>query len=312
MFNSRNLLSGKRIYLFGLIILSFICVICAAFSHEDVDDFDFARREVLLRRIGHEILLQSGDSISRVLPIKKITENEYQIRFENELTFLPDSLMSITQRFLDNAPPSSNYIVNVLNCDNSSITYGYAISKNKKDDIVTCIGRIQPKACYMINIKFKPTGVTTAKNGYLLGSLSFLAFVGFIFLRFVKPRKVLPDSPELLESRVTDMITLGSISFDTKNRKLLINENTIDLTRTENRVLLIFALTPNETIERSRLQKEIWEDEGVIVGRSLDMFISKLRKKLEFDPNIKIVVIRGKGYKLEISTLENTSNIYLL
>jgi len=50
------------------------------------------------------------------------------------------------------------------------------------------------------------------------------------------------------------------------------------------------------------LQKEIWEDEGVIVGCSLDMFISKLRKKPEPDPNINIVVIRGKGYKLEISS----------
>lgn len=82
----------------------------------------------------------------------------------------------------------------------------------------------------------------------------------------------------------------------------MLNEKTIDLTGTENRVLLIFASAPNEVIERTRLQKEIWEDEGVIVGRSLDMFISKLRKKLEVDPDIKIVVIRGKGYKLEISS----------
>jgi DNA-binding response OmpR family regulator len=73
------------------------------------------------------------------------------------------------------------------------------------------------------------------------------------------------------------------------------------LTGTETRLLLIFAMSPNETIERSRLQKEIWEDEGVIVGCSLDMFISKLRKKLELDPTSKIVVILGKGYKLEIS-----------
>jgi DNA-binding response OmpR family regulator len=87
----------------------------------------------------------------------------------------------------------------------------------------------------------------------------------------------------------------------------IINEKIIELTGTETRVLLIFAASPNETIERSRLQKEIWEDEGVIVGRSLDMFISKLRKKLELDPNIKIVVIRGKGYKLEISSLRRIS-----
>lgn len=82
----------------------------------------------------------------------------------------------------------------------------------------------------------------------------------------------------------------------------MINGKIIDLTRTEARVLRIFASCPNETIERSRLQKEIWEDEGVIAGRSLDMFISKLRKKLELDPNAKIVVVRGKGYKLEISS----------
>ena len=113
----------------------------------------------------------------------------------------------------------------------------------------------------MINIKFKPTAIITTKHKYFLGALPFLAFIGFIFLRFVKPQKILPGS------RHIDTFTLGAMLFDTE----------------------------------ARLQKEIWEDEGVIVGRSLDMFISKLRKKLEADPNIKIVVIRGKGYKLEIS-----------
>ena len=292
---SRNLLSGKRKYLFVLILLSFISVICAAFKMEDSEDFDISRREFLLRRIGHELLLQSGDSTSRVLPVKKIAQNEYQIRFENEFAFLPDSLVSTMLRLLGKDPLASDYIVSVLNCGNSSVAYGYAISKNKKDDIVACIGRKQPKGCYMINIKFKPTGINTAKNGYILGGFSFLAFVGFVFLRSVKPLRTLPDNKN------TNMFTLGSVLFDAKNRKLITNDKTIELTGTETRVLLIFASSPNETIERSRLQKEIWEDEGVIVGRSLDMFISKLRKKLECDPNINIVVIRGKGYKLEIS-----------
>lgn len=296
MLDSRILMSGKRKYLFGVIILSFISVICAAFSMTGSDDFDIARREVLLRRIGHELLLQSGDRTSRVLPVKKIAENEYQIGFENELTFQPDSLVNTTGRLLAKDPLTRDYVVNVLNCGNFTVAYGFAISKNKKDDIVSCRGRVQPRACYMINIKFKPTGITAAKNGYLLGSLPFLAFVGFVFFRSVKPRRALPDS------QYTDMLTLGAVLFDAKNRKLVINGKAIDLTGTETRLLLIFALSPNETIERSRLQKEIWEDEGVIVGRSLDMFISKLRKKLELDPNISIVVIRSKGYKLEVSS----------
>jgi hypothetical protein len=304
MSDSRNLLSGKRKYLFGLLLLLFISVIGVAFSMRDGNDFDMSRREVLLRGIGHEILLQSGDSTSRVLPVEKVGDNEYQVRFEKELTFQPDSLMSTVQRLLARDPFASDFVVNVLNCANATVAYGFAISKNKKDNIIACLGRRQPVACYIINIKFKPAGITTAKNKYLLGgSLLGLAVAGFIFLRSVKPRKVLPvDNQQPVNDQHTDMITLGAVLFDTKNRKLVIDGTTTDLTATETRILSIFAKSQNEIIERSRLQKEIWEDEGVIVGRSLDMFISKLRKKLEPDPNIKVVVIRGKGYKLEISS----------
>ncbi|MBO9204930.1 MULTISPECIES: winged helix-turn-helix domain-containing protein [Niastella] len=298
----RNLLPVKRKHLGGLLLLTFIAIICVAFSMIGNDDFDFARREVLLRRIGHEILLQSGDSTSRILPIKKIAENEYQISFENDFIFQTDSLVNTTQRLLAKESLARDYVVNVLNCADASVAYGYSISKNKKDDIITCKGRRQPVGCYMINIKFKPTGIITAKNGYLLGGLSFLAFIGFMFFRYAKPKKALPDNQHNDESEHNEMFTMGSMSFNAEARKLMINGNTIDLTKTETRVLRIFALSPNEAIDRSRLQKEIWEDEGVIVGRSLDMFISKLRKKLEFDPNIKIVVIRGKGYKLEINS----------
>lgn len=294
MLNSRNFLSGKAKYLFGLILLASISIVCASFSINDSDDFAIARREVLLRRIGHELLLKSGDSISRVLPLKKIGKNEYQISFEHELTFQTDSLVEITQRLLVKDPLALDYVVNVLNYGNPGVAYGYAISKNKKDDIVSCTGRRQPTARYLINVKFKPTGISNAKSGYLLGSLPFLAFVGFIFLKSVKPRKALP------EPQFDNVFTLGSILFDAKNRKININGNIADLTGTETRILLIFASTPNETIERSRLQKEIWEDEGIVVGRSLDMFISKLRKKIEPDPTVKIVVVRGKGYKLDV------------
>ncbi|MGF7080498.1 winged helix-turn-helix domain-containing protein [Mucilaginibacter sp. UYCu711] len=294
MRDSRNLFSGKRKYLGVFILLLFVFVSCIAFRMAGSDDFDIARKEVLLRKIGHEVLLQSGDSASRVLPVKKTAENEYQIRFENAFTFQSDSLMNTTRRLLANDPLTGDYVVNVLNPGNAGVVFGYAISKNKKNDIVTCSKRKQPTARYMINLKFKPVGIYTAVNGYVLGSLPFLAFVGFIFLRS-KPRKALTND------KYTKAFTLGSVLFNVHERQLLINNETVDLTGTETRLLLIFALSPNEIIERRRLQKEIWEDEGIIVGRSLDMFISKLRKKLEFDPNINIVVIRGKGYKLEIS-----------
>ncbi|WP_264549510.1 winged helix-turn-helix domain-containing protein [Flavobacterium sp. N2820] len=292
--NSRqNLLSGKTKYVIALLLLVLISLV---FFVNTNSDFDLSKREVLLRRIGHEILLQSGDSTSRVLPIKKIADNEYQISFEKEFTFQTDSLVNITQRLLAKDYLVNDYVVNVINCDNSSVAYGYAISKNKKDDIVACIGRKQPIACYVITIKFKPIGIFTANYKYFIGGLLFLMLVGFVFWKS-KHKKELPKD---LSNK---QFTFGSVLFDVQKRQLEINKKTIDLTATETRLLLIFATSPNETIERSRLQKEIWEDEGVIVGRSLDMFISKLRKKLELDPNINIVVIRGKGYKLEVNFL---------
>jgi hypothetical protein len=82
----------------------FVSLICVAFSMVGSDDFDIARREVLLRRIGHEILLQSGDSTSRVLPVKKIAENEYQLSFENAFTFQPGFLVNTTRRLLAKDP----------------------------------------------------------------------------------------------------------------------------------------------------------------------------------------------------------------
>jgi hypothetical protein len=304
----QNLASGKRKYGFALVLLLIISVFCVAFSIGDREGFDSSRREVLLRSIGHEVLLQSGDSTSRVLPVKKIAENEYQISFEKAITFQPDSLVNSSRRLLAKDPLTHDYVVNVLNCRDASVAYGYAVSENKKDDIVACLGREQPRACYKINIKFQPGGISTIKKGFLYGSFLFLAIGGILFWRSVRPQKVLPGcgstesghAPAVLQHQPAGIFTLGLMSFDAETRKLVVNEKAFDLTKTETRILRIFALSPNETIERSRLQKEIWEDEGVIVGRSLDMFISKLRKKLESDPNIKIVVIRGKGYKLEI------------
>ncbi len=295
MCNSLNHLKRKGKYLIGLIFMLFTGLICVAFINTGNNDFDIARREILLRRVGHELLLQSGDTKSRVLPIENISDNEYQIRFENDLTFQPDSLVKTTQRLLSKNPLTSDYIVNVLNCGSNNVAYGYAISQNKKDDIIACLGREQPTACYIISIKFKPVQAGITRNMFLLGGLPVLAFVGLFFIRSVRPQRTASAEQDI------NTYTLGSVLFNLHERHLVINNETITLTATETRLLLIFASSPNNTIARSRLQKEIWEDEGVIVGRSLDMFISKLRKKMEAATDVNIVVVRGKGYKLEVN-----------
>ena len=54
--------------------------------------------EVVLRNIGHQLLLTAKDSTSRVLPVKKLNENTYQVSFQNDFSFISDTLISLVQR----------------------------------------------------------------------------------------------------------------------------------------------------------------------------------------------------------------------
>ena len=75
-------------------------------------------------------------------------------------------------------------------------------------------------------------------------------------------------------------------------------QKTLELSNKETELLTLLHSHANEPMERSVLLEKVWGDEGNYVGRTLDVFISKLRKKLEADPSVKIVNIRGVGYKL--------------
>ena len=293
-------------YLFGTLALSVVVVICAfAGNSTSKTDFDLAKQEIMLREIGHELLLQAGDSTSRILPVKKIAANEYQLQFENPFTFDPDSLVNIVKRSLASGHVTTDYIVNVLNCSNTAVVFGYAILNTEKNNIIPCSGRKQPESCYVINLKFQDAGIATAKTGYMIGGAFLLALTGLLFFRKIRAGKkeiAAADLPTEPAAAADTTIQIGNTVFNAAKRTLVSNDLVVELTAKENKLLLMFAQAPNLVIDRSRLQKEIWEDEGVIVGRSLDMFISKLRKKLEHDPAVKLVNIHGKGYKLEVIT----------
>lgn len=290
---NRNIqfLSKKQRYLIWGGCMFLATVACVAFSIPKKSTFDLAKDQILLRKIGHDILLSSGDSTSRVLPIRKVADDEYQIRFEKEFTFQTDTLVKIIKQSLAQDGSINDYIVNVRKCTSNEVIYGYMMFNTRKEGIVPCSGRRQPKDCYLINLKFQSSTPITAQHQYLIGGLGLITSCGLLLgFLWINPRK----------KRIAQQYQLGNTLFDAQKRTLMFNESSTELTLKENKLLLIFAQAPNEMIARERLQKEIWEDEGIIVGRSLDMFISKLRKKLEQDQSISLTNIHGKGYKLEI------------
>ena len=251
------------------------------------NDVDSAALEIRVRNIGHQLLLEAGDSSSRVLPVKKGSNHRFQIQFESQLAVEPDTLVQIVNASLKGLDLPQGYMVNVWSCATQEVVYGFEIHQDHKTDVVPCLGRSLPKACYEIEITLMP--VSKAQNGYayLIVSLLFSLFLGALLLR----RKPSADDEAA--------VRLHKFQFFPEKQLLRLGDREINLTAKENQVLQIFAHSPNQTIPRDKLQKEVWENEGVVVGRSLDVFISKLRKKLEADPAIRIVNIHGKGYKLE-------------
>jgi DNA-binding response OmpR family regulator len=96
--------------------------------------------------------------------------------------------------------------------------------------------------------------------------------------------------------------TIGKYNFDFFNRQLLIGDRSIKLTNKESRLLKMLAQHQNQVIERDVAIKTIWESEGYFAVRSMDVFISKLRKYLSTDPHICIRNVHGIGYRLEVNT----------
>jgi hypothetical protein len=280
----------------GIGILSMILMMVILWPWQ-TDEFA-ENREIRLRNVGHQILLASGDTTSRVLPIDKISESEFIILFESPFQFEPDTLVKVIHAGLKEGlvtkNPEDSYQVNVLQCKGNQIVYGYQMSGQKDETLVPCRGRIQPKDCYRIKIKFDSNQVT-ASNFTVPIIIGILAF-GFLF--FFKKNPPKPQSKQPLDDSLSMII--GKFEFNYGSYLLRIGKEEIELSQKETKLLKLFASHQNEILERDRLLKEIWEDEGVFVGRSLDMFVSKLRKKLLLDPNIQLKNIRGRGYILQV------------
>lgn len=93
-------------------------------------------------------------------------------------------------------------------------------------------------------------------------------------------------------------ISIGRYTFNYTKQTLELNGNTITLTHRESELLFLLSQKKNEISDRAFILKKIWGDDDFFNARSMDVFITKLRKKLNQDENIQIVNVRGYGYKL--------------
>jgi DNA-binding response OmpR family regulator len=93
-------------------------------------------------------------------------------------------------------------------------------------------------------------------------------------------------------------IIIGSYLFNLTKQTLNHSGNMLFLTHREASLLHLLVENKNDILDRSLVLKKIWGDDDFFNGRSMDVFITKLRKKLSLDPNIQIINVRSQGYKL--------------
>src|SRR6476619_1310413 len=107
----------KPLVLFGFSMTIIVILISAVAFINKKNETPENHLEVVLRSIGHQLLLSANDSSSRVLPIKKLNGHTYQISFQNKVGFISDTLINIVERELQKNDLAKDYIVNLKNCE---------------------------------------------------------------------------------------------------------------------------------------------------------------------------------------------------
>lgn len=97
-----------------------------------------------------------------------------------------------------------------------------------------------------------------------------------------------------------NVFQIGVYVFDYENKTLALDKNEIHLTKRESDVLKMLSENANTVLKREVALKAIWGENDYFMGRSMDVYITKLRKYLKDDPTVNILNIHGTGFKLEI------------
>ena len=286
------MMSRKIIYSIAVLLL--LLVSTSIFLDAKEENNDSETIKVVLRDVGHQLLLSNQDSTSLVLPIIELENSTYELSFDKRLSFEPGSLVAIINRSFEKATLPADYRVEVIQCNNHEVAYSYEILASEEKSIIPCRGRFLPENCYTIEVRFfNRTASFYSRSTLLYALIIFILLVlAFVFYKR-KQLKVYKKTDE-------NYAVIGSYKFYPDQNKLIKEAVEISLSKKECELLTLFIANPNQIIKREELTKKVWEDHGVIVGRSLDTYISKLRKKLKDDKYIKLINIHGVGYKLEI------------
>lgn len=137
----------------------------------------------------------------------------------------------------------------------------------------------------------KVTGFTSGGDDYIIKPFSMEELCLRIEVFLKRSNGVQPSAEQTFQ--------LGQFSFDSHNFILAHSSGSKTLTQKEAEVLKLLCRNADRVLKREEILKSVWGDDDYFMGRSMDVFISKLRKYLKEDPSVQIVNYHGVGFRLE-------------
>ena len=145
----------------------------------------------------------------------------------------------------------------------------------------------------------------TAKNmkedvleGFKLGADDYITKPFSMEELILRIEAILRRTAQENQAAAQQVFTLGKFSFDTRKQTLSEGESSVKLTTKESDLLKLLCQHSNKVLERNYALKSIWIDDNYFNARSMDVYITKLRKHLKEEESVEIINVHGKGYKL--------------
>lgn len=255
------------------------------------------RANLALRHIAHQMLSINGDSTTPIPPVRTLDGLQFIVRFNGELRY--DTLRAVVDETLSAAGLPLRYDLALYDCLNESLVLGFMAPPQNGEVGYPCQDRGAGTECVDLAIRFP------GQNNQFIAGVGWLGGIGIaigllsLFIRR-RPEKEPSLSVQHPEEKDQDdhLLRLGNSLFNPRDLKITVNREEQSLTYREAKLLEYFCQKPNEILQREDILDAVWGEEGVQVTRSLDVFVSRLRKILRKDPQIQIANVHGIGYRL--------------
>jgi len=262
------------------------------------------KAHLALREVAHRLLQEQGDSTSSIPPVDYREGKGFYLTYGASLDY--SRLKLIVDEIFEKRGLPLTYQLGLFACDNDLLVLGYNAIAGEVGVPPACTGREEKESCYNIAVQF-PVEQQNETSPLWLMIIPILFMLGGAFWWWnTNSPKPIPMAPLQQKELTADPIyQLGILRFDPENQLLFGGGEDQRLTFRESKLLDLFCQHRNHLLSREEILEFVWGDEGVMVGRSVDVFVSRLRKKLKREANIKITSVHGVGYRLELGeTLE--------